>query len=171
MSFLFLHLLLDWIFLILSLLPTLRNSPLHIVVTVLVHLFHHFHQITLRIFCLFCLRLTCADQTLFGLQISPVFGWVSLNERNGNSIGLYLVLTGTDVKLLLCWCHPEPQIFSIQVLNPQIKALVFKLADHLSFRETANTINSTGNVNLNLFVTLIPSKFRERFVHDIVNCF
>ena len=154
----------------LRLAPALGDHLLHIVVSVLIHVFHHVHDSAHRISLI---RLGCGlitNQRLLGLQISPVLSFVFLEQSDGDGVRLDVKFALDSVNLILELWDLESQVLPVKSLNSKVKALVLESTGHLVFWQLADTIQARGDVDLDFSALLVPAELGYRLKDGLIRC-
>ena len=160
-----------------SLRKTFRNCPLHIIVSRLIQVLHHFHEATLRIRCIeirtswpLLFRFFSGACTGLFSQVDPNFLFLLL-ERDRHTIRLHLNAARSWVDMVGQWLQQKAPIFALESPNLEIHCICFELALDGLFIVCSDALEPLQEVHFDQtrFV-LIPSvvfNLRELHVTEI----
>ena len=108
--------------------PAFGDSALHVVVTILVEVFHKVHQRCVGIGGVFHVLELLAGLGFFSFlkDVSPV-GGLSLFEGKCDAVGFYLQFACRDLDVLVQGFQPKTPVFPVEVSNLQVYRIALKV--------------------------------------------
>ena len=160
-----------------SLRKTLRNSPLHIIVSRLIQVLHHFHEATLRVLRIeirtswpLLFRFFSGARTGLFSQVDPNFLFFLL-ERDRHTIRLDLNAARSWVDMIGQWFQQKAPILALESPDLKIYCICFELALNGLLIVSSDALEPFQEVHLDqTWFVLVPSvvfNLRELHVTEI----